>query len=71
MADLSGLRLESVSMVGAKKLRNGGMVYELCSIAVAKWLRGEWEAFIVSFGGTLVVKDRCVAVIIEYVPILH
>jgi len=40
MADLSGLRLESVSMVGAKKLRNGGMVYELCSIAVAKWLGG-------------------------------
>jgi len=41
-----------------------------CAALLWPMAKGEWEAFIVSLG-EFVVKDRCVAVIIEYVPILH
>jgi len=41
MKDLGGSRPVSMRMVGAKKLRNGRVVYELSNIEAAKWLRGE------------------------------
>jgi len=70
--DNSGkLRLESTRMTGAKKLRNSGVTYELCSMEAAKWLRGVRTAFMANFGGTSIVKDRGVSVIVEYVLILH
>ena len=58
-------------MIGARKLRNGGVMYELSDPEAAKWLRWECAAFVVNFGGTSVLKERAVAIIVEFVPILY
>jgi len=49
-------RLESMRIMGVKKLRNGGIVYKLSSVEAAKWLRGERTAFMENFRGTSIVK---------------
>jgi len=49
----------------------GGVVFELDSMDMVLWLKAEKAAFVVSLGGTSVVKDRVVSVIVEYVPTNH
>ena len=51
--------------MGTRKLKNGGVVYKLNDTDAPKW------AFTKNFGGTLVVKERGVSVIIEYMPVAH
>jgi len=57
--------------VGAKRLHNGGVVYKFDSPETATWLHKEKTAFVESFGGTSVVKEKVVTVLIEYVPVTH
>ena len=44
-------------MVGARKLKKGGVIYELNDVAAAEWLRREKAAFVEGFGGTSIVKE--------------
>jgi len=57
--------------VGAKKLNNGGIVYNLDKLETASWVRREKNAFMARFGGTAVVRDRATSVIVEFVPVEH
>lgn len=57
------------SMIGAKRLKNGGILYELNSSGAAQWIRQERECFEKHFGGTSIIKDRVVAVLVENVPV--
>lgn len=61
---------EGARFNGAKKLKNGGVVYEMNSAEAATWLRGEavMKSFLAKFGGTSVIKDRAYTVVVEYVP---
>jgi len=44
MQEEGGLGPENVRMVGAKKLKNGGIVYEFSNAEVEKWLSRERES---------------------------
>ena len=46
-------------------------MYELRSLEVATWVIKEKAAFMEGFGGTLVIKDRAVSMIVEYVLVAH
>ena len=71
MKEAGGGGPEGVRMIGVRKLRNRGVVYELSDPEAAKWLRWEHAAFAVNFGGMSVLKERVVAIIIEFVPISY
>jgi len=57
--------------VGAKRLHNGGVVYELDKPETARWVRREKAIFTAGFGRTAVVKERAISVIVKFVPIAH
>ena len=57
--------------IGMKKLCNGSIVYELNSPEATNWLRKGSRAFMDGFGGTLVVRDRAITMIVEYIPVFH
>jgi len=59
------------TVLGAKRIGNGGIVYELNSDQAAKWVRHERDAFEKNFGGSSIIKDRISAVIIKNVPVSH
>ena len=63
--------LNGVGEIRAKWLCNGGIVYEFGSPETPTWLHNERTTFVASFGGTSVVKEKAVMVLIEYVPTLH
>jgi hypothetical protein len=63
--------LVEVSFVGAKILPNGGVVYELNKQTAAKWVQANKAQFVEKLGGTSVVKERAVSVLVEYVPLTH
>ena len=71
MKEAGGGGPEGARMIGARKLRNGGVVYELSDPEAAKWLRQESAAFAVNFRGRSVLKERAVAIIIEFVLISY
>ena len=54
--------------IGAKKLTNGGVVLDLNEVQTAKWVQENKGRFIENFGATVIIKDRAIAVIVEYVP---
>ena len=58
-------------VVGAKKLSNRGIMYELDKPETANWVRKEKAAFTARFGGSTVVKDRATSVLVEFVPVAH
>jgi len=57
--------------VGANKLNNGGVVYELDKPETTSWVREEKAAFTARFGGLVVVRDRAISVLVEFVPVTH
>jgi len=63
--------LEGPRAVGTRKLRNGGVVYELNSTEAAQWVRSEKTTFTDGFGGASVIRERAISVIVEYVPVAH
>jgi len=58
-------------IVGAKKLQNGGIVYELNSPESATWLRKEKTEFTKHYDGASIIKDKAVSILVEYIPITH
>ena len=60
--------LNGVREISAKQLHNGGIICEFDSPGTATWLHNKRTAFVAGFGGTSVVKDKAVMVLIEYVP---
>jgi len=71
MTMCSAHSLSEHKAIGAKKLHNGGVVLELSSPEVEKWLRKEKAIFAEEFRDTSVVKDREITIITEYIPISH
>src|SRR5882724_198543 len=71
MKEASGGGPEGARMIGARKLRNGGVVYELSDPEAAKWLRWECVAFVVNFGGMSMLKERVVTIIVQFVHISY
>src|SRR5882672_10118906 len=47
------------------------MVYEFDSPETATWLRRDRTAFTEKFGGTSIVRDKAIPMLVEYVPTLH
>ena len=60
-----------IRIVGAKKLQNGGIVYELINPESATWLHKEKAEFTKHYGEAMVMKDKSVSILVEYVPITH
>src|SRR5882724_6646035 len=58
-------------IIRAKKLQNGGIVYELNSPESATWLRKEKIEFTKHYDGASIIKDKAVSILVEYVPITH
>src|SRR5882724_12064376 len=57
--------------VGAKKLNNGGVMYELNEPETSSWVRKEKVAFMASFSGSAIMRDRAISVLVEFVPVAH
>lgn len=55
---------------GARKLKNGGVIYDMDTPAAASWLKsdGVMQSFLTKYGGTSIIKDRSYTVVAEYVP---
>ena len=58
-------------IIRAKKLQNSRVIYELNNPEATIWLCQEKFEFTKHFGKSLVIKDKTVSVIAEYVPIAH
>lgn len=58
------------NFVGAKKLRNGNVIYQLNSKEAANWLKqlDTQKAFIANYGGTTNIRNKLYHVIAEFVP---
>jgi hypothetical protein len=63
--------LASIEFIGAKKLANGGIVFDLDTEQAAKWIQANKNAFTSKFSGTATIKERALTVIVEYVPLSH
>ena len=62
------LDIKDYTFMGVKKLANGGVVFDMNTPNSVKWVHLHKRAFTEKFGGTAIIKERTVSVIIEYVP---
>ena len=69
MSSKSGCPTTDIRVVGAKKLQNGSIVYELNNLESAQWVRKEKAEFAKHYGETVIIKDKSVSIIVEYVPL--
>ena len=60
-----------IRIIGAKKLQNGGIAYKLNNLESTLWLRKEKVEFMKHYRKALVIKDKSVSVIVEYIPVAH
>ena len=67
----AGAVADKARALGAKRLRNGGVVYEFDSPETATWLRRDRTAFTEKFGGMSIVRDKAIPILVEYVPTSH
>ncbi|KAH7917854.1 hypothetical protein BV22DRAFT_1025631, partial [Leucogyrophana mollusca] len=61
---------EGSAFLSARKLRSGGILYEMNSETSAKWLNNK-EArsrFLEHFGPDAIVREHLLQVVVEYVP---
>jgi len=63
--------LDERRVVGVRRLWNGGILYELDTPEVAMWLRREKGTFMEGFGGSSIMKEKTMAILVEYVPTSH
>ena len=63
--------MDEARMLGARKLRNGGVLYELNNAKAATWLQNKKVTFIEQYGAMLVMKEKAISVMMEYVPTSH
>lgn len=68
---IQGLDGPKVEFVLARKLKNGGILYELNTVEAVEWLAKPdvRAAFLDKFGTGAMVKDRAYNVFVEFVPI--
>ena len=72
--DLMGIEAadqpKDTKFVGAKKLRNGNVLYQLDTAEAAKWLRQPevQKAFIERYGGTSNIQNKLFYTVAEFVP---
>ncbi|KAJ7718533.1 hypothetical protein B0H16DRAFT_1337385, partial [Mycena metata] len=64
-------KLEGAVFVGARKLSNGGVVFDCLNESTAVWVRGAetMKEFIAALGGTCVFKPRTIDVMVEMLPV--
>ncbi|OCH84715.1 hypothetical protein OBBRIDRAFT_741107, partial [Obba rivulosa] len=62
---------DDIEFVAVKRLRNGGVLFELTTAGAAKWLRSRdtMKLFTAELGGATEIKARNFPVIAEYVPV--
>jgi len=63
--------MDEARVVGARQLRNGGVLYELNNAKAATWLQNKKVTFIEQYGAMLVMKEKAISVMMEYVPTSH
>jgi hypothetical protein len=68
---LMASKMEGAMFVGAKKLENGGVVYDCKMEEMAVWVRGEavMKEFVAAMGGSCVYRPRSIQLIAEMVPV--
>jgi len=71
MSSKSSHPTTDIRVVGAKKLQNGGIVYELNNPESAQWMWKEKAEFMKHYSKSSIIKDKSVSIIVEYVPIAH
>lgn len=71
MAQTNVDNVPPVQFVGARKLRNGGVIYETGTPEAAQWLKSgtNMTSFLQVFSATSIIKHRAYSVIVEYVPL--
>ena len=59
-----------IHLVGVRKLRNGGVIYEMGSLDAVQWLKSatNMTGFLQAFGATSVIKQRAYSTVVEYIP---
>ena len=59
-----------IHFVGVRKLRNGGVIYEMGSPDAVQWLKSgtNMTGFLQAFGATLVIKQRAYSTVVKYIP---
>jgi hypothetical protein len=62
---------KEVRFVGAKKLTNGGIVFDMGTPEAANHIQHHKQDFLQRFSASAIVKERSVSVIVEYVPVSH
>jgi len=60
-----------IRVVGAKKLQNGSIIYELNNPESSQWLCKEKAEFMKHYGESSIIKDKSVLVIVEYIPVTN
>jgi hypothetical protein len=72
--DLMGMEADDkppgTAFVGAKKLRNGNVLYQLSTREAASWLKQNKvrKSFMANYGGTSNMRDKLYDIIAEFVP---
>lgn len=60
-----------IQFIGARKLRNGGVIYEMGTAEAAHWLQSSTNMtnFLQVFSTTFVIKQRTHPLVVEYIPL--
>lgn len=60
-----------IQFVGARKLRNGGVIYKMDTAEAARWLKSNTNIskFLQVFSATSVIKQRSYPIIADYIPL--
>ncbi|KAG6867743.1 hypothetical protein C0993_011739, partial [Termitomyces sp. T159_Od127] len=71
MMGMQGLDGSDIEFVTARKLKNGGILYQLNSTEAAEWLFRQdiQKAFLDKFEADAKVKDRVYNIFLEFVPV--
>jgi hypothetical protein len=61
---------KNTKFIGAKKLQNGNMLYQLDTVEVAKWMKQleVQKAFMEQYGGTSHIQNKLFYTVAEFVP---
>jgi hypothetical protein len=60
-----------VRFVGAKKLTNGGIVFDMGMPEVSNHIQHHKQDFLQRFSASAIAKERSVSVIVEYILVSH
>ena len=71
LVQMNGEAETQINFVGARKLRNGGVIYELGSVEAVQWIKSQTNMtnFLQVFSATSVIKQRAYSIIVEYISL--